>query len=105
MNQQINRTANTQSKGRFQRDGLESLGRLVEISNVELTKRPPQPQPEQLTFTGELNVWYKTVRNGQTNKILLIEIRKDTALFKDHENDKHTQNISLAKFLKFYTAV
>ncbi|MCY1276107.1 hypothetical protein D9M68_19360 [compost metagenome] len=95
-----------QSIGRSQRaDNLQSLGRLVEMNAPELTRRPPQPQPEPLTFTGELNAWYKTTRNGQTTQIYLIEIRKDVALYKDQPTDKHSQSISLAKFLKFYKAV
>lgn len=95
-----------QSKGRGQRsDNFQSLGRLVEIVAPEITRRPPQVQPEPLTFTGELNSWYKTVRNGQTTQVYLIEIRKDVALYKDQPSDKHSQSISLAKFLKFYKAV
>lgn len=92
-----------QSKGRSQRTtDMKSLGRLVEIAAPDLTKRPPQPKPEPLVFNGDLNAWYKTVRNGTTTRIYLIEIRKDVALFKDQPSDKHSQSISLAKFLKFY---
>ncbi|MNB61071.1 hypothetical protein D3C87_1223960 [compost metagenome] len=82
--------------------GLNSLSALRDVVQPE---RKPQVQPEPLKFEGALNAWYKTVRNGVTSKIFLVEIRKDVALFKDKEEDKHTQSLSLAKFMKFYVAV
>lgn len=81
---------------------MSSLGALREIAQPE---RKPQVQPEPLKFEGASNAWYKTTRNGVTSKIFLVEVRKDVALFKDKEEDKHTQSLSLAKFMKFYTAV
>jgi hypothetical protein len=83
-------------------DSLNSLGALREIAQPE---RKPQVQPAPLKFEGAVNAWYKTVRNGVTSKIYLVEIRKDQALFKGKEDDKHTQNLSLAKFMKYYVAV
>ncbi|MNP89100.1 hypothetical protein D3C85_15000 [compost metagenome] len=68
-------------------------------------RRKPQAQPEPLVFTGALNAWYKTKRNGIESSVYLVEVRKDVAIYKDQVNDKHSQSLSLAKFLKFYKAV
>lgn len=78
---------------------------LSALRDIVQPVRTPQVQPEPLVFKGATNAWYETVRNGVTSKIFLVEVRKDQALFKDKEDDKHTQNLSLAKFMKFYTAV
>lgn len=67
-----------------------------------VVRRKPQPQPEPIKFDGPLNAWYETERNGRKTKILLVEVKKDVAYYKERECDKHTQNISLAKFVKFY---
>lgn len=78
---------------------------LSELENVRHEiKRAPQPQPEPLVFTGAVNAWYKTVRNGSVSRVYLIEVKKDQAVYKNDPNDKHSQSISLAKFMKFYTA-
>lgn len=82
-----------------------SLASLESLRDIVVTERKPQVQPAPLVFTGPMNAWYKTVRNNVTTKIFLVEVRKDQAIFKDNENDKHTQNLSLAKFMKFYQAV
>lgn len=79
--------------------GLGSLSALREIAQPV---REPQPQPEPLKFEGPLNAWYSTKRNGREMKVFLIEIRKDVAVYKDKETDKHSQSMSLAKFMKFY---
>lgn len=81
-----------------------SLSSLEALRDLAVPERKPQVQPPPLEFEGALNAWYKTVRNGVTSKIFLVEIRKDVALFKDKEEDKHTQSLSLAKFMKFYVA-
>lgn len=79
---------------------LNSLAALSEL-NVS-TAKAPQPQPEPLVFTGPVNTWYKTVRNGRESRLFLIEVRKDVAIYKDDPEVKHSQSMSLAKFMKFY---
>lgn len=81
---------------------FQSLDRLIEVNAPDVVRRPKQPQPEPLVFTGPLNVWYKTVRNGRETRLFLVEIRKDIAICKEKECDKHSQSMSLAKFMKFY---
>lgn len=70
-----------------------------------VVRRKPQPQPEPLVFNGQLNAWYKTERNGRETQVFLVEVKKDVAYYKERPEDKHSQNMSLAKFLKFYKAV
>jgi len=53
-------------------------------------------------FTGELNKFYSTTRNGQTTQIFLISVKKDTVTYKNKPEDKHANTMPLAKFLKFY---
>lgn len=72
------------------------------LRDIAVTPRKPQVQPEPLKFEGKTDAWYKSVRNGRTSKIYLVEIRKDVAMYKDAPDDKHTQSMSLAKFMKFY---
>jgi len=78
---------------------LGSLGQLLTLNGIEPTK---QAQPELPAFTGKLNAFYSTVRNGQTTRIFLIEVKKDTVKYKNHPADKHSNTMPLAKFLKFY---
>ncbi len=70
--------------------------------NLNGIKPAPQPQPEPLVFTGELNKFYSTTRNGQTTQIFLISVKKDTVTYKNKPEDKHANTMPLAKFLKFY---
>ncbi len=80
-----------------------SINSLAELQSLNIsTTKVAQPQPEPLVFTGALNAWYKTVRNGRESSLYLIEVRKDVAIYKDNLSDKHSQSMSLAKFMKFY---
>jgi hypothetical protein len=65
-------------------------------------KPAPQPQPEPLVFTGEVNKFYSTVRNGRKVSIYVTQVKKDTVTYKDKPEDKHASTMPLAKFLKFY---
>lgn len=62
----------------------------------------PQVQPPPIVFKGECNRYYETKRNGRIIKVWLVEVRKDQAVIKDAEADKHTRKMSLAEFVKFY---
>lgn len=90
----------SERKPRYESSG-NSLGALREIAAVVPKKVHVQPEP--LKFEGPVNAWYSTKRNGVTHSIYLVEVRKDTVIFKDKIEDKHTQSLSLAKFMKFYT--
>lgn len=62
----------------------------------------PQVQPPPVKFTGECNRYYETKRNGRITQVWLVEVRKNQAVIKDKESDKHTRKLSLAEFVKFY---
>lgn len=62
----------------------------------------PQVQPPPIVFNGDCNRFYETKRNGRIIKVWLVEVRKDQAVIKDAEADKHTRKMSLAEFVKFY---
>lgn len=62
----------------------------------------PQIQPPPVKFTGECNRYYETKRNGRIIQLWLVEVRKDQAIIKDKESDKHSRRMSLAEFVKFY---
>lgn len=64
-----------------------------------------QIQPPAPVFDGKLECFYQTERNRTVTTIYLVDVRKDTVLFKDSPSDKHTQSMPLAKFVKFYKAV
>lgn len=68
---------------------------------VKVTPKP-QVQPAPIKFTGECNRYYMTKRNGRIIKVWLVEVRKDQAIIKDQESDKHSRRMSLAEFIKFY---
>jgi hypothetical protein len=68
---------------------------------VKVTPRP-QVQPAAVKFSGECNRYYSTKRNGRIIKIWLVGVRKDQAIIKDKESDKHSRHMSLAEFVKFY---
>jgi len=53
-------------------------------------------------FTGEVNKFYSTVRNGRKVSIYVTQVKKDTVTYKDKPEDKHASTMPLAKFLKFY---
>lgn len=89
---------------------FNSFDRLKDVARPRteddaVVRRKPQPQPEPLVFTGQLNAWYKTERNGRESRVYLVEVKKDVAYYKESAEDKHSQHMSLAKFLKFYKAV
>lgn len=62
----------------------------------------PQVQPAPIVFKGECNRYYETKRNGRITQVWLVEVRKNQAVIKDKESDKHTRKMSLAEFVKFY---
>lgn len=64
-----------------------------------------QIQPPPAVFDGKLESFYQTERGRVVTTIYLVDVRKDTVLFKDNPTDKHTQSMSLAKFVKFYKPV
>ncbi|MNI72115.1 hypothetical protein D3C76_112660 [compost metagenome] len=112
MNQRNNNTSwksspRPQSSNRDERRPQRSsnFGSLETLREITVAPRKPQVQPEPLKFEGAVNAWYKTVRNGATHKVFLVEVKKDQVTFKDQENDKHSQSMSLAKFMKFYQPV
>ncbi|QTH80406.1 hypothetical protein PA10_00208 [Pseudomonas phage pPa_SNUABM_DT01] len=78
-----------------------SLSSLRELSERQPVRKP-QVQPEPLKFEGPLNHWYETERNGRKSKVFLVEVKKDVVTYKDKVEDKHSQTMSLAKFMKFY---
>ena len=89
---------------------FNSFDRLKDVARPRaeddaVVRRKPQPQPEPLVFTGQLNACYKTERNGRESRVYLVEVKKDVAYYKESAEDKHSQHMSLAKFLKFYKAV
>ncbi len=83
-------------------NNLGKLKDLVKSSNIEL---PKHEQPAPIVFEGPVNTWYSSTRNSKTTKVWLVEVRKDTVIFKDQPTDKHSQSLSLAKFVKFYKQV
>lgn len=86
------------------RQDTPTVNSLSALRDIVQPERKPQVQPAPLKFEGELNAWYKTVRNNVTTQVFLVEIRKDTVIFKDKVEDKHTQSMSLAKFMTYYVA-
>lgn len=83
---------------------FSSFDKLRELADRDsgVIKRKPQPQPEPVVFNGPVNAWYVSERNGREIRIFLVEVKKDVVYFKDREEDKHSKNISLAKFVKYY---
>ncbi len=75
--------------------------RALDELNVK-TAKVEQPQPAPLVFNGEINRWYECRRNGQVERVYLVEVKKDKAIVKDSENDKHSRTLPLAKFIKFF---
>jgi hypothetical protein len=84
----------------FSRRQFSDLSELQ--AEVAAAPRKPQVQPAPIKFNGELNRYYETRRNGAIKKVWLVEVRKDQAIIKDNENDKHSRRMSLAEFVKFY---
>jgi len=82
-----------------------SLSKLKDLYQDKGVELPERPQPVPIVFNGPCNAWYSSVRHGKATKVWLIEVRKDTVIFKDQPTDKHSQSLSLAKFVKFYKAV
>ena len=62
----------------------------------------PQVQPPPVVFKGETGRYYQTKRNGRIIQVWLVEVRKDQAIIKDKESDKHTRKMSVSEFVKFY---
>lgn len=67
---------------------------------VANTKTADAPKP--LVFNGDVERYYETKRNGITVKLYLVGVKKDKAIVKDKKEDKHSRNMPLAQFLKFY---
>lgn len=80
----------------------EQLSSFGELADKFTTKREVQPQPAPLVFNGEVNKYYQSKRNGLVKTVYLVEVKKDKAIVKDKETDKHSRNMSLAEFIKFY---
>ncbi|MNZ43797.1 hypothetical protein D3C78_614090 [compost metagenome] len=100
---QGNRDDRAQRDQRPQRStDFGSLAALREVA--EPVRHKPQVQPEPLKFEGPLNHWYETERNGRKSQVFLLEVKKDVVTYKDKAEDKHSQTMSLAKFMKFYVA-
>lgn len=64
------------------------------------TKHTDAPKP--LVFNGDVDRYYETKRNGRVTKLYLVGVKKDHAIVKDNKDDKHSRNMPLAQFMKFY---
>lgn len=80
----------------------DTINSLSQLKDLNIKTAPAAPQPEPLVFTGELNKWYSTSRNGRTSKIYVTQVKKSTVTYKNQLDDKHVSTMPLAKFLKFY---